>query len=63
MEVNTMKKNSTLKKLLAAALSLSLALTLAACTGAGNDSGQLWRFQFRWDRRGRKFRLCCKDGV
>ena len=39
MEVNTMKKNSTLKKLLAAALSLSLALTLAACTGAGNDSG------------------------
>ena len=34
-----MKKNSTLKKLLAAALSLSLALTLAACTGAGNDSG------------------------
>ena len=39
MEVNTMKKNSTLKKLLATALSLSLALTLAACTGAGNDSG------------------------
>ena len=39
MDVNTMKKNSTLKKLLAAALSLSLALTLAACTGAGNDSG------------------------
>ena len=27
MEVNTMKKNSTLKKLLAAALSLSLALS------------------------------------
>ena len=39
MEVNTMKKNSTLKKLLAAALSLSMALTLAACTGAGSDSG------------------------
>ena len=33
MEVNTMKKNNTVKKILSAALSLSVMLSLAACGG------------------------------
>ena len=39
MEVNTMKKNNTVKKILSAALSLSMMLSLAACGGEKAPAG------------------------